>query len=205
MMNRKGLLIVVSGPSGAGKGTVLKRVFTADKSLTYSISVTTRQPRKGEVDGVNYFFKTKEEYLEMVTNEEFLETQKVYDNYYGTPRAYVEELRNAGKDVVLEIDVKGALEVSHNVSDAILIFLTPKSKEVLRNRLRGRATETEEQLKIRTDAAISEFRMITGYDYVVINNNLDDCVKDVLGIINAERHKVACNGEFIKKFLEGDN
>ena len=205
MDGRKGLLIVVSGPSGAGKGTVLKRVFSADKSLKYSVSVTTRAPRTGEVDGVNYFFKTKDEYLAMVTNEEFLETEQVYDNFYGTPRAYVEDLRNQGYDVVLEIDTKGALEVKHNAPDAVLIFLTPKSKDVLRSRLRGRATESEEQLKIRTEAALVEFKRIYGYKYVVINDNLSDCVDEVLTIIRAERLRVVNNNEFIKQFLEGEN
>lgn len=201
---KKGLLIIVSGPSGAGKGTVLKKVFDEIDSLRYSVSVTTRKPREGEIEGESYFFKSQEEFKAMIERDEFLEYQPVFDNYYGTPKKYVEELRNKGYDVVLEIDVKGALSVKEKVKDAVLIFLTPESKDILRQRLIGRKTESEEELTKRISESIGELETIDKYEYVVINDEIERCASDIITIINAEKCKVRRNAEFINKLLEGD-
>ena len=152
MQNKRGLLIVVSGPSGAGKGTVLAHTIANYPTLRYSVSVTTRKPRAGEKEGVNYYFKTLEEFEELLSTGEFLEYQKVYDNYYGTPFSKVRQQLDEGYDVVLEIDVKGALEVKNKYPDAVMIFISPAKRETIKERLRGRSTESEEQLKIRTES-----------------------------------------------------
>lgn len=201
---KKGLLIIVSGPSGAGKGTVLKKVFDEIDSLRYSVSVTTRKPRAGEIEGESYFFKSQEEFKAMIERDEFLEYQLVFDRYYGTPKKYVEELRNNGFDVVLEIDVKGALSVKEKVKDAVLIFLTPENKDILKQRLIGRKTESEEELIKRINESISELETIDKYEYVVINDEIERCARDIITIINAEKCKVRRNAEFINKLLEGD-
>ncbi len=195
----KGLLIIVSGPSGAGKGTVLKEVFDEIESLRYSVSVTTRKPREGEKEGESYFFKSLEEFEDMIERDEFLEYQPVFGNYYGTPKEYVERLRTAGYDVVLEIDVKGAMSVKERVSDAVLIFLTPESKEILRSRLINRKTESAAELEKRVGESIRELETVEKYEYVVVNDTIERCAD---AIINAEKRKVGRNAEFINRLLE---
>lgn len=198
----KGLLIILSGPSGAGKGTVLKEVFDEIESLRYSVSVTTRKPREGEKEGESYFFKSLEEFEDMIERDEFLEYQPVFGNYYGTPKEYVERLRTAGYDVVLEIDVKGAMSVKERVSDAVLIFLTPESKEILRSRLINRKTESAAELEKRVGESIRELETVEKYEYVVVNDTIERCADDIIAIINAEKRKVGRNAEFINRLLE---
>ncbi len=198
----KGLLIIVSGPSGAGKGTVLKEVFDEIESLRYSVSVTTRKPREGEKEGESYFFKSLEEFEDMIERDEFLEYQPVFGNYYGTPKEYVERLRTAGYDVVLEIDVKGAMSGKERVSDAVLIFLTPESKEILRSRLINRKTESAAELEKRVGESIRELETVEKYEYVVVNDTIERCADDIIAIINAEKRKVGRNAEFINRLLE---
>lgn len=198
----RGLLIILSGPSGAGKGTVLKNALEKNSNLKCSVSVTTRSPRPGEIDGVNYFFKTKEEFKRMMVNNEFLEFQEVYGNFYGTPLSYVEQLRDQGVDVILEIDVKGALSVKERIDDAVMIFLTPKNKQTLAERLIGRATEDEESLQTRLAAAETEIMQSKLYDYLIINEIVEVCANDILNIVRAEKCKVQRNVDFVNKFSE---
>ena len=203
MQDKRGLLIVVSGPSGAGKGTILAHTIESYPTLKYSVSVTTRKPRKGEIEGVNYYFKTLEEFETMLNHNEFLEYQKVYDNYYGTPFNKVNEQLNQGFDVVLEIDVKGALEVKNKYPDAVMIFISPAKRETIEERLRGRSTESEEQLKIRTNSAIEEIKQAVFYDYIVVNEDVHQGAMDIIAIIEAEKCKVKNNKKFIDNLIYG--
>lgn len=203
MQDKRGLLIVVSGPSGAGKGTILAHTIESYPTLKYSVSVTTRKPRKGEIEGVNYYFKTLEEFETMLNQNEFLEYQKVYDNYYGTPFNKVNEQLNQGFDVVLEIDVKGALEVKNKYPDAVMIFISPAKRETIEERLRGRSTESEEQLKIRTNSAIEEIKQAVFYDYIVVNEDVHQGAMDIIAIIEAEKCKVKNNKKFIDNLIYG--
>ncbi len=205
MQNKRGLLIVVSGPSGAGKGTVLAHTIVNYPTLRYSVSVTTRKPREGEVEGVNYYFKTLEEFEELLSRGEFLEHQKVYDNYYGTPLSKVKQQLDEGFDVVLEIDVKGALEVKNKYPDAVMIFISPAKRETIEERLRGRSTESEEQLKIRTASAIEEIKQAVFYDYIVVNEDVARGAADIIAIIEAEKCKVKNNKKFIDNLIYGGN
>lgn len=205
MQNKRGLLIVVSGPSGAGKGTVLAHTIANYPTLRYSVSVTTRKPRAGEKEGVNYYFKTLEEFEELLSTGEFLEYQKVYDNYYGTPFSKVRQQLDEGYDVVLEIDVKGALEVKNKYPDAVMIFISPAKRETIKERLRGRSTESEEQLKIRTESAIEEIKQAVFYDYIVVNEDALKGAQDIIAIIEAEKCKVKNNKKFIDNLIYGGN
>lgn len=205
MQNKIGLLIVVSGPSGAGKGTVLAHTIANYPTLRYSVSVTTRKPRAGEREGVNYYFKTLEEFQQMLANGEFLEYQRVYDNYYGTPFSKVKQQLDEGYDVVLEIDVKGALEVKNKYPDAVMIFISPAKRETIEERLRGRSTESEEQLKIRTASAIEEIKQAVFYDYIVVNEDALKGAQDIIAIIEAEKCKVKNNKKFIDNLIYGGN
>ncbi len=205
MQSKRGLLIVVSGPSGAGKGTVLAHTIANYPTLRYSVSVTTRKPRAGEKEGVNYYFKTLEEFEELLSKGEFLEYQKVYDNYYGTPLSKVRQQLDEGYDVVLEIDVKGALEVKNKYPDAVMIFISPAKRETIEERLRGRSTESEEQLKIRTKSAIEEIKQAVFYDYIVVNEDALKGAQDIIAIIEAEKCKVKNNKKFIDNLIYGGN
>lgn len=181
---KEGKLFVISGPSGTGKGTIISKVLQADQDICLSISCTTRPPRTGERDGVHYFFKTREEFEKMIGKGEFLEYAQVFGNYYGTPLFYVNEKRAAGMNVLLEIDVQGAMKVKEKMTDAVLIFIAPPSLEVLEHRLRLRNTETEEQIAKRSEGARRELAFKDRYDFVVVNDDLDTAVQDVLNIIN---------------------
>lgn len=186
-MTVPGLLIIISGPSGAGKGTICKSLLQHRPDIFYSISATTRSPRDGEQDGVSYYFKSKEEFEEMLARDEFLEWARVYDNYYGTPKAPVAEAIAAGKDVILEIDVQGAMKVKEKAPEGVYVFIVPPSLELLRARIIGRATDTMEIINKRMDKALGELSKLYEYNYVVINDVLAQAVNKVECIIEAEK------------------
>lgn len=207
----KGVLTVVSGFSGAGKGTVMKRLIQKYDDYALSISVTTRKPREGEQDGIEYFFKTKEEVETMIENDEFLEYARYVDNYYGTPRFYVEEMLAKGKNVILEIEIQGAMQIKAKNPEAVLVFVTPPSFEELRNRLVGRGTETADVIESRLRRASEEAEGMPSYDYILVNDQVEDCVDRLHQIILSERAKAQRNEEFINTirqeariFMKGD-
>ena len=207
----KGVLTVVSGFSGAGKGTVMKRLIQKYDDYALSISVTTRKPREGERDGIEYFFKTKEEVETMIENDEFLEYARYVDNYYGTPRLYVEEMLAKGKNVILEIEIQGAMQIKAKNPEAVLVFVTPPSFEELRNRLVGRGTETADVIESRLRRASEEAEGMPSYDYILVNDQVEDCVDRLHQIILSERAKAQRNEEFINTirqeariFMKGD-
>ena len=199
---RKGLLVVVSGPSGAGKGTICQALLERT-SLAYSVSATTRKPRAGEVDGVNYHFLSVEAFEEMIEKDGLLEWAKVYDNYYGTPLKKVEEKLAAGEDILLEIDTQGAMKVREKFPEGVYIFILPPSLAELERRIRGRDTETEDVLKKRLAAAIDEIEAGKCYKYVVTNDEVDGAVDSVCAILAAERRLVARNGELFDEIEKG--
>lgn len=187
---KKGFLLVISGPSGVGKGTVLHDLMNTQKNLVYSVSVTTRKTRPGEIEGVSYFFKSHDEFEKMIEEDKFLEYAKVHDNYYGTPKDFVEEKINEGKIVILEIDVQGALNVKENIDNGVYIFLAPPSLSELKNRIVNRGTETESDINLRMNNARKELSYIKNYDYLVVNDHLNSAINLVNEIINAEKHRV---------------
>lgn len=197
-MSDRGLLIVLSGPSGAGKGTICSRLRAEMPNLTYSVSMTTRQPRVGEVEGVNYFFRDKEEFEELLKEDAFLEYAKVYDNYYGTPKKHVMDLLDQGKSVLLEIDIQGAMQVKERYCDAIFIYIVPPSLTELSARLRGRATDSEEVIDKRLSLACSELALAHRYDYIVVNDDLDEATEKTASILRAESCKISRNKEKIQ-------
>jgi len=184
--NGKGKLIVLSGPSGVGKGTVCNALRKQNTDLVYSVSATTRSPRQGEVDGVNYFFKTREEFEQMIANNELLEWAEYCDNYYGTPKQFVEQTLQSGKDIILEIDVRGALKVKQQFPDGIFIFLLPPSLEELENRIVQRGTESEEVIRNRMAIAREELAQIEHYDYAIINDEVEAACQKIMAILTAE-------------------
>jgi guanylate kinase len=189
-MLHKGNLIVISGPSGAGKGTLCKVLLERNKDIKLSVSCTTRNPRVGEKHGVNYFFTSKDEFKEMIANDEFLEHAEVYDNFYGTPRSCVEKLLDEGNDIILEIDIQGALKVKEKFPEGVFIFIMPPSMEELKNRIKKRGSETEESLVKRFSSAFQEINYVSKYNYVVINDVIEKAVEKLEGIIIAEKCRV---------------
>lgn len=185
----EGLLVVISGASGTGKGTVCKKLFETEKTLAFSVSATTRAPRVGEVDGVNYWFLEKERFEKMIEAGEFLEWAKVYDNYYGTPLKKVEERLKNGEDILLEIDTQGALNIMKKMPKGVFIFLLPPSLEELKRRIEGRGTETEESLKKRLGAAKEEIALGEKYQYLVVNDEVKNAVESIKNILKAEKLK----------------
>lgn len=198
----KGVLAVVSGFSGAGKGTVMKALLKEYDDYALSISVTTRFPRPGEEDGREYFFRTREEVEKMIAEDQLLEYAEYVGNYYGTPRFYVEDMLARGKNVILEIELQGAMQIKQKNPEAVLVFITPPSFEELKNRLIGRGTETEEVINSRLARAAEEAEEMDKYDYIVVNDQVEDCVHCLHQIILSERCKVHCNEELIKTIQE---
>lgn len=202
-MAKKGILIVVSGFSGAGKGTIMKQLLQQyPDNYALSISATTRKPRTGETDGVEYFFRTREQFEEMIAKDELIEYAQYVENYYGTPRAYVEEQLAAGKDVILEIEIQGALKVKEKFPETLLMFVSPPSAEELKSRLVGRGTEDMDTIHARLGRAVEESQGIENYDYFVINDKLEECVKEVHAIVCSEHSRVSRNINFIQKIRE---
>lgn len=185
-----GLLIVLSGPSGVGKGTVCSALRKCTDDIVYSVSVTTRKPRANEIDGVHYFFKSREAFERMIEEGAFLEWAEYMGNYYGTPRPFVEEKLRAGRDVLLEIEVQGALKVKQKFPQGVFIFLAPPSMQVLKERIAGRGTETAESMAGRLSIAEREMDLLRQYDYVVVNERVEQACKRILSIIEAERCRV---------------
>lgn len=196
---RKGLLILISGPSGTGKGTVCDLLRQKYPEISYSISATTRQPRPGEQDGVNYYFYTKEKFREMIDQGQLLEWAEVYGNFYGTPKQKVLDRLDAGEDILLEIDTQGALNVMKVMPEGLFIFLLPPSLEELAARLKGRGTETEESLHRRLGAAVDEIKLATKYRYVVVNDEVEDAQETIANIIEAEHHRSDLNESLLAK------
>lgn len=201
-MKNKGLLVVISGPSGTGKGTVCKALLERN-DFWISISATTRKPRDGEVDGVNYYFLTKDDFESKIKNKDFLEYAEVYGNYYGTPKKNALDAMNLGKDVILEIDIQGALKVKENYPEGVFIFILPPSMEELKHRIIGRGSETQESLITRFKSAYKEINYISKYNYGVINDTVDNAVKKIESIIIAEKCRVSKVENEILKSKEG--
>ena len=192
-MKHRGILIVVSGFSGAGKGTLMKELLKTYDNYALSVSMTTRKPRPGEEEGKSYFFVDKDTFEETIAKDGLIE----YGNYYGTPREYVEACLDNGRDVILEIEIQGALKVKEKFPEALLLFIMPPSAEELKRRLEGRGTESEEVICQRIARAAEEAEGIENYDYIIINDKLDDCVKEMHSIISASRRNPKRNKELI--------
>ena len=201
-LTREGLLLIISGPSGVGKGTVCRALMERNDNMRFSVSCTTRPPRPGEVDGLHYFFKTREEFDQMVKEGAFLEHMQVFgQHFYGTPRAYVEQQRAAGLDILLDIDVHGAMNVKKACPDAVLVFLAPPSMSCLKERLVGRGTETAEAVEKRFQESFEEMQHMPDYDYLIINDVLDKAIRQLEQIVAVERLRVSRNQEYIDSFL----
>ncbi len=185
-MPEQGLLVIFSGPSGSGKGTVLQSLLTGRTDLVVSVSATTRAPRPGEQEGVNYFFRTRQEFEQMIAQDQLLEYAEYSGNYYGTPASFIRSQREQGRHVLLEIEVQGALQVMRRCPDAVSIFLVPPSQGELERRLRGRGTETEEAISLRMEAARREIACMDHYQYVVVNREVAAAAADVSSILRAE-------------------
>ncbi|MEJ8777817.1 guanylate kinase [Pseudogracilibacillus sp. ICA-222130] len=203
MFEQKGILFILSGPSGVGKGTVRQHLFEQETHLKYSVSATTREKRTGEQEGIDYFYTTKEQFEAMIQNGELLEHAQYVQNYYGTPRAYVEEQLEKGNDVFLEIEVQGALQVKENFPEGVFIFLFPPSLEELKNRIIGRGTESDDLVRNRLKEAEKEIRLMSEYDYVVVNDDVDQAVQKVKAIITSEHCKRERIEAAYQKILEG--
>ncbi|MBS6646013.1 MAG: guanylate kinase [Clostridiaceae bacterium] len=196
-MSKKGILVVVSGFSGAGKGTLMKALMNRYDNYALSISATTRKPREGEENGREYFFIEKEQFESMIDHGELIEYAKYVDNYYGTPKEYVFDKMAEGKDVILEIEIQGALKVKKRFPETLLLFVMPPSADELRRRLVGRGTETMEVIDARLHRAVEEAAGIESYDYLLINDNIDICVEEMHQLIQAQHSRVSENSELI--------
>lgn len=201
-MKTKGSLIVLSGFAGVGKGTVLKTLFETREGYAYSVSATTRSPRPGEIEGVHYFFVSKERFEEMIEKDELLEYASYVGNYYGTPKSYVDEKLEEGFDVILEIEVQGALNVKKKVPEAVLIYMLPPGAQVLYERLKGRGTETDEVIDKRMKRAAREAENVEQYDYIIVNDDADECAARLHSLIRTQRERTGSNLPFIRKLQE---
>lgn len=194
-MKKKGLLVVVSGPAGVGKGTLCKAYMKKFNDMKLSVSTTTRNPRDGERDGVEYNFTTKENFEKMIKNDELLEYVNVFDNYYGTSKSWVKEQIDNGQDIILEIDIIGAMNVRKAYKNSVLIFILPPSFEALENRIRTRNQDSDEQIKKRLDRMLEEVSIMKDYDYFVVNDKIDDALNIIRSIIDSERYSVQRYGK----------
>lgn len=201
-MEQRGILMVLSGFSGAGKGTLVKALLKKYNDYALSISMTTRAPREGERDGVEYFFSTREKFEETIAGNGLIEYALYCGNYYGTPRAYVEEQMTAGKNVILEIEIQGALKIKEKFPESLLIFVTPPGADELKRRLEGRGTESADVIAQRLARATEESEGIEAYDYIVVNDDLDTCVDEVHRLVEAARRAPVRCQEFIKEIRE---
>ncbi len=190
MSNTKGKIFVISGPSGVGKGTVVEQVLKKVDNIYLSVSATTRQMREGEKEGVNYFFKTKKEFQEMINSEQFLEWAEFAGDFYGSPKFNINNYLSCGKDVILEIEIQGAKQIKEKCPDSVLIFLAPPSFEALEERLIKRQTESIDKVKIRLKKAKQEMNETKLFHYLVVNDDLKEAVDDVIGVIRAERCRI---------------
>lgn len=202
MMADKGILVVVSGFSGAGKGTLMKRLLEKYDNYALSVSATTRAPRPGEEHGREYFFHTKQEFEELILQDALIEYAQYVDNYYGTPKAYVEKQLNAGKDVILEIEIQGALKVKEKMPETLLLFVTPPSAQELKRRLINRGTESLEVIESRLARAAEEAEGMPKYDYILINDEIEECVDTMHSIIQSQHDTVQNRESFIEKMTE---
>lgn len=202
-MKGEGLLIVVSGFSGAGKGTLMNALLAEyPDEYALSISATTRQPRPGEEEGVSYFYKTTEHFEKMIAQDELIEYARYVDNYYGTPKTYVEERLKEGKDVILEIEIQGALKVKEKYPDTLLLFVTPPTASELRHRLISRGTESPEVIESRLKRAVEEAEYMEQYDYLIVNDKLEQCVEELHQVIQSEHFRSTRNFRFIQNMKE---
>ncbi len=199
-MKERGILTVISGFSGAGKGTLVKKLVSTYDNYALSISMTTRQPREGEADGRDYFFIDKPAFEKNIENGLMLEYASYQDNYYGTPREYVEKQLDSGKDVILEIEYLGAFQVKKMMPDTLMLFVAPPSADELLRRLRGRGTETEEKIQGRMNRAVEETGQIDKYDFILLNDDLDTCVKETHEIIQNAKYATSRNEAFVDRF-----
>lgn len=203
VMTERGLLIVLSGPSGVGKGTVRQAIFEKyENDFDYSVSMTTRKKRKGEVEGSDYFFRTREEFERLIASGGLLEYAEYVGNYYGTPLEYVNETLNKGKDVFLEIEVQGALKVRKRMPEGIFIFLAPPNLSELKSRIIGRGTDAMEVIEERMEKAVEELKLIEYYDYVVRNDTVENAARKIRNIIESEHLKVSRNLDEYKKIIK---
>ena len=193
----KGILVVVSGFSGAGKGTVMKRLMEKYDGYALSVSATTRKPRPGEEDGREYFFRTRDEFEKLIEEDALLEYAQYVENYYGTPRSYVEEQLQAGRNVILEIEIQGAMKIKEKIPEALLVFVTPPTVEELERRLTGRGTETAQVIADSLARAGEEAEGMGQYDYILVNDTVEECVDHLHQIIVSEHSRVSRNAEFI--------
>lgn len=198
-MEHKGILIVVSGFAGTGKGTLMRELLKNYDNYALSVSATTRAPRAGEEDGIHYFFLTKEKFEQMIEQDELLEYARYVDNYYGTPKSYVDRQLKLGKDVILEIEIQGALKIKEKFPDALLLFVMPPSAEELKKRLVGRGTETPKVIDARLKRAVEEAQGIEKYDFIAVNDDLDTCTRELHGIIQAAHFVPSRKTEFINQ------
>ncbi|MDD3713125.1 MAG: guanylate kinase [Candidatus Izemoplasmatales bacterium] len=203
-LNERGLLVIISGPSGVGKGTIRKALFEIpDNNFCYSVSMTTRKPRPGEIDGVDYFFVTRDQFEERIMSNGFLEYAEFVGEYYGTPIDFIETMMEKGKEVIVEIEVEGALQVRERNPEAVFIFIVPPSRKALIDRLKNRGTDSLETIKKRIDKAEREFHLAYKYDYIVVNDEVVNAADRIYAIIRAEHAKTERSIHKYYKLLEG--
>lgn len=204
-MSREGLLIVVCGPSGVGKGTLLSKILNEDKKIMFSVSATTREPRQGENEGIDYFFKTKVQFEDMIKNDDLLEWVKYCDNYYGTPKAFIDSSISDGNDVILDIEVEGAMRVKEKYPECILVFVVPPTIEELKKRIEKRGSESSISVSKRLKRAEEELNYIDKYDYVIVNDDVNEAINELKSIIVAEKLKISRNHETINIIISDVN